>query len=41
MSGFRSWADKAFRRAMEANVENIVALFEPGSADSGAARPRL
>jgi SAM-dependent methyltransferase len=34
MIGFRSWADNAFRRAMEANVENIVALFERGSADS-------
>jgi SAM-dependent methyltransferase len=34
MIGFRSWADRAFRRAMEANAENIVALFEPGSAES-------
>lgn len=34
MIGFRSWADRAFRRAMEANVENIIGLLEPGSADS-------
>ena len=34
MIAYRSWADNAFRRAMEANVENMVALFERGSADS-------
>jgi len=34
MSAFRNWADRAFRRAMEANVDNIVRLLEPGTADT-------
>ena len=34
MTGFRNWAEAAFSRAMEANVENIVDLLEPGSAQT-------
>jgi SAM-dependent methyltransferase len=31
MTVFRNWADQAFRRAMAANIENILGLLEPGS----------
>jgi SAM-dependent methyltransferase len=30
--GFRGWADKSFRRAMDLNLENIVALLQPGKS---------
>ena len=31
---FRSWADGAFRRTMETNIENIVDLLEPGAPET-------
>ncbi len=33
-AAFRGWADRAFRRAMEANIENIIGLLEPSSAET-------
>jgi SAM-dependent methyltransferase len=33
-AAFRNWADQAFRRAMETNVDNIIGLLEPGSSDT-------